>query len=84
MEYSLSKTIKRTHYKTVSYQSKCVEDVDEKGKNLTVEVRGDVGAEGGAEDDDGDAHGHVLPTLQLGSGVSHELSPVKSWNQFNC
>ncbi len=43
-----------------------------------MEVRGDVGAEGGAEDDDGDADGHVLPTLQLGPGVSHELTPIES------
>ena len=42
-----------------------------------MEVRRDEGAERAEEDDDGNDHGQVVPGFGLGTGVSHELTPVE-------
>ena len=61
-----------------TYQCDSVQDVDEKSEDLSVKVGRDEGAEGREEDDDRDANGQEPPTLQFGSGVGHELAPIKS------
>ena len=58
-----------------SYQCQGIEDVDEHGKDLSVEVRWQEGAEGAEEDDDRHAHGQELPGLGFGSRLCHELAP---------
>ena len=60
--------------KVPTHQSHCVQDVDEEGQDLSVEVGREEGAEGGEEDHDGGADGQEPPALQLGPGVGHELA----------
>ena len=60
-----------------------VEDVYEEGEDLTVEVRRDEGSEWREENDDRNADGQKLPTLDFGSRVGHELAPIKSWKYIN-
>ena len=63
-----------------SDESDGVENIDEGGENLSVEVAGDDGAEGGEDDDDRHADDEVSPGLWLYSSLSHHLTPIKSWN----
>jgi hypothetical protein len=50
---------------TVTYQGHGVEDVDEECENLSVKMGGEEGAERSKEDDDGSAHGQVLPRANV-------------------
>ena len=64
--------------KFVSHQSDCVEDVDERSQDLSVEVGRHEGADRREECDDGHAHGQVVPAVNLGTAGHHELPPEES------
>ena len=59
-----------------------VEDVDEEGEHLSVEMAREDGAERGEDDDDGDADNEVAPGIGLNTSVCHHLSPVKTCVHF--
>ena len=59
-------------------QGDSVEDVDQHGQHLPVEVRGDDGSKGGEDDHDGNADGQVAPGILLHSCHGHHLPPVEA------
>ena len=61
-----------------THQSHGVQNVDERGKDLPVEVGGEEGAEGREKDDDGHADGQVEPRLRLHPALGHQLAPVEA------
>ena len=61
-----------------SYQCNCVQEVDEKCENLSVKMRRQKRSNWSEENDDGDADGQVVPALELGPAIGHELPPKNS------
>ena len=63
----------------LSHQRHGVEDVDEEGEDLSVEVAGQDGAERGEDDHDGHADDQEAPGLLLHTSLRHHLPPVETW-----
>ena len=79
---NLKKVLNKTRTKKlekVTHECQGIEDVNEHGEDLPVEVWGEEGSEWAEEDDDGDADGQVSPALEFGPGLSHELTPEESF-----
>ena len=61
-----------------TYDGNSVQDVQEGGQDLSVEVGRHESADWRHGDDDGDDHGRVPPRLLL-DAVHHELAPEETW-----